>query len=70
MATPARPKRSPAAYVLIALSLTFAVLAIGAVAWLYVIPHAPAADAKSRWKCERLGDREICHGPSRLTLRR
>ena len=69
MATPAKPKRSPAAYVLIALSLVFFLGALGAVAWLYLVPH-PDDAAKSRWKCERLGDREICQGPERLTLRR
>jgi hypothetical protein len=65
---PAKAKTSPATYVLIAFSLMFVALALGAVAWLYVIPHG--SDAKSRWKCERIGDREICQGPSRLTLRR
>jgi len=69
MATPAKPRRSPAGYVLIALSLVFFLGTLGAVAWLYLVPH-PGDAAKSRWKCERLGDREICQGPSRLTLRR
>lgn len=66
---PAKAKVSPAAYILIAFSLTFVVLALGAVAWLYLVPHA-GEGGKSRWKCERLGDREICQGPERLTLRR
>jgi len=64
MATP-RPRRSPAAYVLIAFSLVFALGAVGAVAWLYVIPHPDAA----RYKCQQIGDRQVCQGKSRLTVR-
>lgn len=63
MATPA--KTSPAAYVLIALSLVFFLGAVGAVAWLYVIPHADEA----RYKCQQIGDRQVCQGRSRLTVR-
>jgi hypothetical protein len=61
-----KPKRSPAAYVLIALSLVFALGAVGAVAWLYVIPHPGTA----RYKCQQVGDRQVCQGAARLTIRR
>jgi hypothetical protein len=65
MATPANPKRSPAGYVLIALSLVFFLGALGAVAWLYIIPHPDDA----RYKCQQIGDRQVCQGKSRLALR-
>jgi hypothetical protein len=65
MATP-KPKTSPAAYVLIALMLVFFLGAVGAVAWLYVIPH-PGEGA--RYKCQQIGDRQVCQGKSRLSVR-
>ena len=65
MATTAKPRGSPAAYVLIALSLVFFLGAVGAVAWLYVVPHPEAA----RYKCQQIGDRQVCQGGSRLAVR-
>ncbi len=64
MAASAKP--SPATYILIALSLVFFVGALGAVAWLYVIPHPGEG---SRYKCQQIGDRQVCQGKSRLALR-
>jgi hypothetical protein len=61
---PTKAKLSPATYVLLAFSLTFVALALGAVAWLYLVPH----DA-SRYKCQQVGDRQVCQGPARLTVR-
>jgi hypothetical protein len=66
MATPAKSPRSPAAYFLAALSLVFVVGAVAAVAWLYVIPHPGEG---SRYKCQQIGDRQVCQGKSHLTLR-
>jgi hypothetical protein len=65
MASSARPKGSPAAYVLIALSLVFVLGALGAVAWLYVVPHPETP----RYKCQQIGDRQVCEGGSRLAVR-
>jgi hypothetical protein len=66
MVTTAKPKTSPATYVLIALSLVFFVGTLGAVAWLYLIPHPGEG---SRYKCQQIGDRQVCQGRSRLTIR-
>ena len=66
MATPDKPKRSPAGYVLIALSLVFFLGSLGAVAWLYLIPHPGEG---SRYKCQQVGDRQVCQGKSRLAIR-
>jgi len=63
---PAKAKLSPATYVLLAFSLMFMALALGAVAWLYLIPHGDAP----RYKCQQVGDRQVCQGPARLTVRR
>jgi hypothetical protein len=63
---PAKASRSPAGYVMIGLSLVFFLGALGAVAWLYVIPHPGEG---SRYKCQQFGDRQVCQGPARLTLR-
>jgi hypothetical protein len=60
-----KPKRSPAAYVLIAISLVFALGTVGAVAWLYVIPHPGTA----RYTCQQVGDRQVCQGAARLSVR-
>ncbi|MGH6909603.1 MAG: hypothetical protein ACREE0_19050 [Phenylobacterium sp.] len=60
-----KSKRSPAGYVLIALSLIFFLGSVGAVAWLYLIPHP----GEGPYKCQQIGDREVCQGKSRLTVR-
>ena len=60
-----KPKRSAAGYILIALSLVFFLGAVGAVAWLYVIPHP----GEARYRCQQVGDRQVCQGKSRLAVR-
>jgi hypothetical protein len=35
------------------------------VAWLYVVPHPETA----RYKCQQIGDRQVCEGGSRLAVR-